>query len=63
MTRYRVFIQATVTTSVDVEADDLDHAADLAEAKGPLFLIDGDNRYMPVGTWEADMDDIEEVAA
>ena len=53
MPKYRVAIEATVSTVVEVEAENPEEAIDLAIEEGPSDLIDVHNNYMDVGEWDA----------
>lgn len=52
MPKYRVAIEATVSTVVEVEAENPEEAKVLASEMGPNDLIDVRNNYMDVGEWD-----------
>jgi len=53
MARYRVYMQNTVSFSVEVEAVDEDDAIDQAEREGLPGLMMLDHRYPDESGWEA----------
>lgn len=53
MTRYRVYMQNTVSFSVEVDAEHEEEAIDIAEREGLPGLMMLDHRYPDESGWEA----------
>lgn len=51
MKKYRVYLNAVVSTSVDVEAEDGEAAVEAAFSKGVPGLMFLDHTYPDVGDW------------